>query len=238
MKKIPCFRLVVQIIAAIIIGTALITTPMALKPLFLATVLLGGVFYCGWICPFGFLQDIGSRLGKRLGIRRSKVPDPLHRTLLYGRYILAIAAAFWISDALFTLLSYEPRGTVLGLLTGKMSSIAVLAVMTVFLVISMLYERPYCRYFCVEGARYGAASLFRIFTVRRNPHTCVQCGKCDKACPMQIQITKVENLRSPQCINCLECVAACPVKGALNYGMVSRKGSSKHQESAYGKTQP
>lgn len=214
------------------IGLALYSTPTALKLLILAAMLLCGVFYCGWICPFGFLQDLGTRLGKRLGLKRSKVPDSIHRTLIYGRYILAFAAALWISDTLFTLLSYEPRGAALGLLTGEMPSIAVLALLMIFLAISVIYERPYCRYFCIEGAKYGAASLFRIFTVRRNTHACVQCGKCDNACPMQIQITKVENLRSPQCINCLECVAACPVNGALSYGMVTGKGSSNHQESA------
>ncbi len=222
MKKIPVIRLAVQIIAAVMIGTALYTAPDALKPLFLAIMFLGGAFYCGWLCPFGLLQDVGARFGRFLRIKKRQVPPSLHRTLMYSRYILALAAAFWAADALFTLLGYEPRGTALGLLSGQLPSVIALGVLAGFFLISLIYERPYCRYFCIEGAKYGAASLFRIFTVRRNVHACVACGKCDKACPMQIQVTQVENLRSPQCINCLECVAACPVKGALDYGVVRK----------------
>lgn len=227
MKKIPAFRLTVQISAAVIIGSSLYTAPEFMKPLFLAIMFLGGAFYCGWICPFGFLQDLGSRLGKHLRIQKRKVPQSLHRTLLYGRYILASAAALLVSDTLFMLLGYEPRGTALGLLTGHLPSVIAFVVLAGFTGLSVVYERPYCRYFCIEGAKYGTASLFRIFTVQRNPQACVQCGKCDKACPMQIQVTKVENLRSPQCINCLECVAACPIKGALSYGMIPKAGHSK-----------
>ena len=62
--------------------------------------------------------------------------------------------------------------------------------------------------------------MFRIFTVKRDCNLCVNCKKCDKACPMNISISKTTNLRSPQCIDCLKCVSSCPVEGALKFGLI------------------
>jgi polyferredoxin len=238
MKRITNYRMIVQSAALAITVFALVAANGALKIPLLAIMFLGGAFYCGWICPFGFLQDTGSRIGKMIGIRKRKVPESIHGAWIYSRYFLALLVAMAASDLLFTILGYDPRGTALGILSGSFPAYGALGVMVVFIVISMVYERPYCRYFCITGASYGAGSLFRIFTVRRNAHICVKCGKCDKACPMQIQVTKVEDLRSPQCVNCLECVGACPVKGALSFGPVSLGKFPKTQSVGTPNAQP
>ncbi len=70
-------------------------------------------------------------------------------------------------------------------------------------------------------------SLLRPFTIKRNVDTCINCGKCDKACPMQINISKAGKLRSPQCVNCFECTSACPVNGAMEYGFVFAKNKNE-----------
>lgn len=222
MRNIRLVRTSVQIIAAVITATVLTSAPDAMKLVLLAITLLGGAFYCGWLCPFGLVQDLVSGVGRRLGVRKRKVTPALHNALIYGRYILAVAAALWVADIVFTFLGVEPYGSMLGILAGHMPSTAALAVLAFFTIVSIFYERAFCRYLCPEGAKFGAISLARMVTVRRNPHTCVKCGKCDRACPMQINVSKVENLRSPQCINCMECVATCPIKGALSYGVMKK----------------
>ena len=222
MKRIGVIRISIQIAAAVLTATVLASAPEAMKLALLAITLVGGAFYCGWLCPFGLLQDLASRVGKRLGIRKRQVTTAVHETLIYGRYILALAAAIWTADMVFRVLGMEPYGSTLGILAGNMPSAVALGMLVFFTFVSVFYERAFCRYLCPEGAKFGAMSLARVATLRRNPTTCVRCGKCDRACPMQISVSKVENLRSPQCINCMECVAACPVKGALSYGVVKK----------------
>lgn len=222
MKNIRRVRTAVQLASAVITATVLTSAPEPMKLTLLAITLLGGAFYCGWLCPFGLVQDLTARVGKKLGIRKRKVTPALHNILIYGRYILAVAAGLWTADIVFTVLSVEPYGSMLGILGGNIPSTIALTVLAGFMAVSVFYERAFCRYLCPEGAKFGAFSLARIVTIRRNPHTCVKCGKCDRACPMQINVTKVENLRSPQCINCMECVAACPIKGALSYGVLKK----------------
>ncbi len=222
MKRIRLVRTGIQIIAAVLGVTVLAGAPEAMKLVLLAITLLGGAFYCGWLCPFGLVQDLASGVGRGLGIRKRKVTPALHNTLIYGRYILAVAAALWTADIVFSILAVEPYGTMPGILAGNIPSTVALAVLAFFTIVSVFNDRAFCRYLCPEGAKFGAISLARVVTVRRNLHTCVACGKCDRACPMQINVSKIENLRSPQCINCMECVAACPVKGALSYGVVKK----------------
>ncbi len=222
MKKIALLRLAVQSGTLLLMSLIIFNFPTAFKPVFLASILIFGVFYCGWLCPFGLLQDLGSRLGRFLGIKKRQVPKSLHKVLIYGRYVLAIVALVSVSEMVFTVLGIEPMGSTLSILNRHIPSALAIGVLVGFIAIAMVYERPYCRYFCIEGAKYGFFSLFRVFTIKRNPKTCIQCKKCDKACPMQINITKVDHLRSPQCINCLTCISVCPVKGALSYGVIKK----------------
>jgi uncharacterized protein with FMN-binding domain/Pyruvate/2-oxoacid:ferredoxin oxidoreductase delta subunit len=89
-----------------------------------------------------------------------------------------------------------------------------------FLAISLVFDRPFCNYLCVEGARHGLFSAFRPVTISRNEDTCVDCGKCNRVCPMNIEISSHEQVRSLQCIDCMACATACPVEGTLKIGFV------------------
>lgn len=203
----------------------------------LGITLIGGAFYCGWLCPFGFLQDLSAFMGRKLGIKKRQMPRSIHKMMVYSRYILAGAVLFWTADVLFTLISYEPRGAFLGVLAGTLPSLAVMGVLLLFLGVSLFYERFFCRYFCIEGARLGALSMFRLLTLRRDPGLCVSCSKCDKACPMQIRVSTLENLRSPQCVNCMTCISACPVNGALRYGVIGKTCTDEANPESTGETE-
>lgn len=217
MKHFFRYRLILQILAAIALAIGLSVFPNPLKIGFTLLVISTGVFYCGWLCPMGLLQDLGQRMATVFHIKQQMMPEKIHSTLVYARYILLGLTVFYFTDALAIVLGYEPRGRILTLLIQKtLPSIAVFIVI-LFLALSIFFKRIYCRYFCTEGARLGLLSIFRLWTIKRNVHSCVQCGKCDKVCPMQISVSKIETLRSPQCINCMECVSACPIEKTLNY---------------------
>jgi polyferredoxin len=80
---------------------------------------------------------------------------------------------------------------------------------------SLFFDRFYCKYACPMGAFLGLISRFSIFKIRREQTACIDCGLCDRACPVNIRVSAGDTVTSPECIDCGECVAACPINGAL-----------------------
>lgn len=80
--------------------------------------------------------------------------------------------------------------------------------------LSLFVDRFFCKYLCVEGAKHSLLSAGRILKVQRSNH-CIQCKRCDRACPMSIEITKTPSVHALECISCLTCIDNCPVKEAI-----------------------
>lgn len=77
--------------------------------------------------------------------------------------------------------------------------------------LSMLIERPFCRYACPLGAINGLFNSFSLLNIKRHKDSCINCGRCDQVCPVGIVVSKRDALRSPSCIRCLKCVESCPI---------------------------
>lgn len=90
-------------------------------------------------------------------------------------------------------------------------------------ILSFFVDRPFCNYLCTEGARYGILGKLRLFSIKRENSSCVNCQKCNKVCPMNIEVSKSEVVQDPQCISCLNCIESCPVKNTLKVGSVFTK---------------
>lgn len=183
--------------------------------------LLGGAFYCGWLCPFGTIQEWVGRFGRWIFRgKRIRIPTRVEKWLLPLRYILMIVGFTGLAAiGVFSFLS-QPYQNFLGIIAGNMAYITTFAWVWLgfFLLSSLLIDRPFCRYFCTEGARYGLLSMARVFSIRRDARVCIDCGICDGSCPVQVSISTRSHVRHPQCINCMECISSCPVNGALSYG--------------------
>ena len=87
-------------------------------------------------------------------------------------------------------------------------------------ILSFFVDRPFCSYLCTEGARYGLLGKLRLFSIKRNESTCVNCKKCDKVCPMNIEVSKQNVVQDEQCISCFNCIESCPKKDTLKIGKV------------------
>ncbi len=94
-----------------------------------------------------------------------------------------------------------------------------------FLIGSMFLGRVFCKYLCPMGAFLGLINRFGSFRVKRNDETCIHCKKCDKACPVNIKVSAVEQVQASECINCNECVNVCPVRDTLYVGNRRRRKS-------------
>jgi len=85
---------------------------------------------------------------------------------------------------------------------------------------SIVYDRFFCKYLCPAGALYGLVGKVSPYAVRVEEDACIRCGKCSRACPMNIDVMNAKSgkVTSMECINCNECVTACPVQGAIHTG--------------------
>ena len=80
---------------------------------------------------------------------------------------------------------------------------------------SFVYDRFFCKYLCPAGAFYALVGKISPTKIERNNDACVHCNLCTKACPVNLDVAKMDRVTSAECLNCNECVNACPKKGAL-----------------------
>ena len=221
MKKLQWLRMSVQLIFLVILIGGLYKFVKPAFVVILPLAFLAGNFFCGWLCPFGTAQEIFGKLGSFFIKKKFKVSPSLQRYLQFSRYILAAIVFAHIVDSLVDLSSINAYKTFMRAMSGNLAQTAATFIMGTFLVVALFFERPFCNYFCPEGIKFGLASLTRFFSIKRNSDTCIHCKCCDKACPMNIEVSKGNHVRNAQCINCFKCMAACPKQDTLTYGRVN-----------------
>lgn len=191
---------------------------------------LMGRFVCGWLCPFGLIQDLLNKIPfpKKIGTFKG---DKLLKKLKYVIFaVFVILLPLVLVDVLGQGAPYFcklicPAGTLEGgiplvLLNKSMrSALGVLyawknALLLITVILSILIYRPFCKYICPLGAVYSVFNPVSVFRYRVDKEKCTDCGACAKACKMQVD--PVKNANHPECIRCGACKKACPVKAISN----------------------
>lgn len=198
----------------------------------LAVGVLLGRFVCGWLCPFGLVQEL-----------IYKIPAPkfkLWRGLKYVKYVVLVVFAIALPVAVTDYVGLGkpafcqyicPSGTLLGGLPmlaahpelrsalGWLFSLKT-AVLVVTIVGCVLVYRFFCKVLCPLGAIYGLLNKLSVYHLEVDGERCVRCGACARACKMEVD--PVKSPGSAECIRCGECAAACP-KGAIRLGFRAAK---------------
>lgn len=199
--------------------------------LILLGVLLGR-FVCGFLCPFGWLQELLHKIpGKKLSTRRL-------RPLTYLKYVvlaLAVVAlpALVVDDIgmgdPFFCKYLCPQGVLEGAIPLAATNPGIraalgplfswkLAVLVAVVVLSVVFFRPFCKWVCPLGAFYGLMNKVSLLEVSLDHDRCVSCGRCAAACQMGVDVTASPN--SAECIRCGKCIGACPVDALdFHYGL-------------------
>ena len=185
--------------------------------------------FCGTICPLGALQGIFGAAGRRLFGRRFEVPRGVDRVARYLKYVVLAVFAVWTwQAAALVMRPYDPwvawaHLTSGGILTTYLIGFIVLAVS---LAGSLVYDRFFCKYLCPTGALLALFSRASVLGIHRDPGACIDCGRCDTACMMNVAVATADEVTSAECISCNECVNACPVAGALEVAAPSGRRAS------------
>ena len=191
---------------------------------FLFTGAILGRVVCGFLCPFGLVQDLLYKIP--FFAKRKNMPG--HKGLVWIKYVvLALMVvilpmfavnAYGISDPWFC--KYLcPSGTLFGgiplIATNDGLQQALgglfiwkLSVLLVILVWSLWVYRPFCKYLCPLGAIYGWFNPIALSRFQMDKEACIDCKKCKAACPMDIPVYAKPN--SAECIKCGKCLQACP----------------------------
>lgn len=185
---------------------------------------LWGRFVCGWLCPFGLVQDLIYKIpfAKKIG----KLPGD--RWLRYLKYFILAGFVVILPLTVLDIIGQGspwfckyicPSGTLMaGIPLVSMDEnlreatgflfIWKVAVLVLLVLLSIVVYRPFCRYLCPLGAIYGVCNPVSLYRFKIDEDKCIKCGICQKTCELDIPVWEKPN--SPECIRCGECRKACP----------------------------
>ncbi|MCB2053371.1 MAG: regulatory protein NosR [Geminicoccaceae bacterium] len=162
--------------------------------------------YCGWLCPFGALQELTNRVAKFLRIPQWHVPWGLHERLWplkYMIFLVLFGVSLYSLDTAEHLAEIEPFKTAIILHFIRDWPFVVFAV--ALLVAGLFVERFYCRYLCALGAGLAIPGRVRMFDWLKRYRECGNpCQICANECPVQ-SIHPEGNINPNECIQCLHC---------------------------------
>jgi len=194
----------------------------------LMSILLKKAF-CSWLCPVGTLSEGFWKLGRKLFRGNLALPKWLDLPLRGLKYVLLalfVALIGYMSAEALHGFMQTPYGLVVDVemmnFFREMGLTAAI-VIAALAVMSMLVQNFWCRYLCPYGALLGLASLVSPVKIRRDEEACIDCGKCAHACPAQLPVDQLVQIRSVECSSCMACVAACPAQDALQFALPPRK---------------
>lgn len=194
--------------------------------IFVLAFLFGPVF-CGWVCPLGTIQEWFGKLGRKIFKRKYNhfVPKKADKLLRNLRYVVLLFVVIITARSGYLIFeSIDPYNALFTFWTDDVSYIALIT-LAVTLLLSLIVERPWCKYACPYGAILGLTNKIRIFKIRRSPSTCLSCNKCSNNCPMNIKVSQKELITDVQCISCYECTSErnCPVPNTVTISSAVRR---------------
>lgn len=204
---------------------------------------LFGRFICGFLCPFGLIQD----LLNKIPFKKIKVNKKINNIMKYFKYVILmvfviILPMFWVNDvgmgSPYFCKLICPSGTLtagipLAILNKPLRvTLGFLFQWKVFILIitillSIIIYRPFCRYICPLGAIYSVFNPISFYKMDIDKSKCNGCKACERKCKMNIEVYK--NPNSLECIRCGECTKVCK-QNAIVTGFTTKNQLTKNSK--------
>lgn len=162
--------------------------------------------YCGWLCPFGALQELMNEGAKRMGITQIEVPFHVQERLWaikYTLFMLILGMSFYSMDYALKLAEVEPFKTAISMRFERAWPFVIFVL--ALLAAGLFIERFYCRYLCPLGAALAIPAKIKLFDwLHRRP----QCGRECRFCETQCTVGAIDTLgriNPNECVLCLRC---------------------------------
>ncbi len=197
---------------------------------------LCGRYVCGWLCPFGLIQDLLHKIPLPFKIKSFK-GDKILRKLKY--LILAVFVILlpmvvvdmtglgepWFCKYICPAGTLEGGVPLVAFDSALRSAIGFLynwkiLILLLTVIVSIFIFRPFCKYICPLGAIYSLFNNVAVFKIQHFEDKCINCNICSQKCKMNVEPFK--NANSTECIRCRECIISCPA-GALKDSFFTEK---------------
>lgn len=189
-----------------------------------------GRLICGFLCPFGFIQDLLYKIKSP----KIKLSTKIDKPLRYFKYIVLLIPVILLPIFLTNKFNMAqpyfcqwicPAGTLEGgiplLITNKGLRDMVgflfnwkMSLLILTIISSIFIYRPFCKYICPLGAFYSLFNKYSFYQMHIDKFKCNGCKSCEKQCKMNVEITK--EINSFECIRCGDCKDACPQSAIIS----------------------
>jgi len=164
--------------------------------------------FCGWLCPYGVLQELSNKLGKVLKFPQIKVPPKINDKLVYLKYFILgilVFLALYAPTLSDSLVEVEPFKTSITLQFDRSWPYVLYALF--WIVLSMFIFKGFCRFICPLGAFYSLLGRVRIFNWLPRRKECGNpCHQCSRSCEYEAIDRKNGKIKYEECFQCLVCV--------------------------------
>lgn len=189
-------------------------------------VVIFGRMLCGFVCPFGFIQDILDKLRHVLKVKPIRTSEKSNRIFMVLRWqILAIflgASFIGINFCTFCpVILTSPS------FAGVKTGIYISGIVAVIIFVGSFFKRRFWCNLCPLGFLIGLFNRISLFKLKKDCQACTECGACYEACPMGIKSIYKErghlDITTPECLMCTECINKCPEDKAIGIYFLNKK---------------
>ncbi|HUV32267.1 MAG TPA: 4Fe-4S binding protein, partial [Devosiaceae bacterium] len=169
-------------------------------------VLIGRGVFCGWLCPFGALQELSHKLGRVLGLPEWQPSWRMQKWLWlpkYGAAAVVVGTAFLVPEWSAAAQEVEPFKT--AITSAFTRPLPYVAYAGLLIVISMFSERAFCRFLCPLGGMLAVLDRLHLLNLLKRRFECgSSCHLCERSCPIKA-IAPSGRIETAECFQCLDC---------------------------------